>query len=184
MSTMWTPIYLLLAGILAHAAPLPQGMTPAIDPFVFNSGDNQPEVPWKDMSPGQKRLAIAGYVWAGIIGFFGVCFLVFFICMTVSSSAWKQIQKLMSKCSIARGDRHGHHRVRSEPQHTLFGGCRSGRPCDAKLCKAYYWVRGLPSKVIHWRPTAPASGTAAASEETPAPTIHTTAPFLRELERC
>ena len=47
MSAMWTPTYLLVTSILAHAAPVPQGM--AIDPFVFNHDDNQPEVPWKDM---------------------------------------------------------------------------------------------------------------------------------------
>ena len=62
--TTRTAAYMLLAGLVAHAAPVPETFSYE-PPFKrdYNDGEG---IPWEDMTPGQKKGTIAAYTIFGI----------------------------------------------------------------------------------------------------------------------
>ncbi|WOO77465.1 uncharacterized protein LOC62_01G001044 [Vanrija pseudolonga] len=66
MLTTRTAACVLLAGMLAHAAPVREGL--ARHDLVPRDDDTTTTVAWKDMTPGQKAGTVVVYVIFGLVG--------------------------------------------------------------------------------------------------------------------
>lgn len=82
MFTMRTAACVLLAGMLAHAAPVPEGIPRS---NMFPRDDDTPTPEWKDMTPGQRKGTIVLYVFFGLIG----CGILAIFC-AIAVSRWQE----------------------------------------------------------------------------------------------
>ncbi|KAL1412815.1 hypothetical protein Q8F55_000563 [Vanrija albida] len=66
----------ILTGMLACAAPIPEAVThKPLQRCVYDEFSSCPDIPWKDMTPSQRRTQLGINVLYGFLGVIGVCML-------------------------------------------------------------------------------------------------------------